>query len=79
MRIGIEREAFKAVTLEGISEFHAAQIKAGMNGPLVDVCCLIGGGISGIVIYPVRRIIARQSPETIIQQSKSRIDSLSNY
>lgn len=76
MRIGIEFEAFKAVTMEGIAEFHAAQVKADMNGPLADVCCLVRGVVGGFMVYPFRRVVTRKSPETIIQQSTSRASTL---
>lgn len=78
MRFEGEFEACKTVCLEGIAEFHTAQVKAGMSGPLADVCSLVGGGVSGLILYPLRRI-TRKSPEMIIQQSKSRMNDLSNY
>ncbi|MBI2330374.1 hypothetical protein HYU94_03210 [Candidatus Daviesbacteria bacterium] len=67
-----ELEVCRAVLLEGIAEFHAAQVKSDMNGPLVDIYCLIMGGVGGLMLYPLRRI-ARKSPEMIIQESEYRI------
>ncbi len=81
MRIGIEFEAFKAVTMEGIAEFHAAQVKADMNGPLADVCCLVGGVVGGFMVYPFRRVVTASLQRRLfnkvhLEPPPSRWDSL---